>query len=248
MKKAFILVALASVTVFSCTKNHSTYTTVDAKDTTGYVVGGISDMQLESRDSVIVPISVEWVSGKQNRLSFSISGLPANVSAKFSPESGYSNFTTMLTLVSKKAALGTYPVKIMLKDSVGNSVRTYDVALTIGPKMLCVNELFGSYVGDYTCTADSLDSVAMTVTMAPMSTGTDNMIAIHNLSFQQFSVNAKLSCQDQKIMIHSQNFGMYNVSGSGDFVTDSTIMLNYRIINNAFNDTSNCTAIMKRRP
>lgn len=249
MKKAYILLAVAcGITVFSCTKNHSTYTTVDGRDTTGFVVGGVSDLQIESRDSVMFPITVDWVSGDQNKLTFSASGLPANVTAKFSPESGYSNFTTMLTLVSKKAALGSYPVKIMVTDANGAVVRTYDVKLTVGPKMICADEISGQYFADYACTSDSADSVSMNV--IPMSmTANDNSVMITNLGQQQFNINAKLACEGQQITIPYQKFGaMYEVWGSGDFATDSTIKLSYTVVNSAIADTSSCSATLKRKP
>lgn len=248
MKRAYILAALAcGITVFSCTKNHSTYTTIDSRDTTGFVVGGVADLQIESRDSVMFPITVDWVSGKQQKMTFSASGLPTNVTAKFSPESGYSNFTTTLTLVAKKAALGTYPIKVHLADEKGNIVRSYDVKLTVGPKMICTEEVSGQYIGNYACTADSADSISMNV--IPSGFGTNNMVIITGLGAQSFNVSGKLTCEGQKIAIPSQKFGaQYEVWGTGDFATDSTISLSFTVIDGAIADTSTCTAILKKRP
>lgn len=243
MKKAFLLLAIASVTVYSCTKNHSTYTTVDNRDTTGFTVSGIADMEIESRDSMMFPIMVERVSGVEKKLTFSVSGLPEGVTGKFTPESGY-NFSTMLTLVSKNAALGTSNIKIMVSDSTG-VIRTYGVKLSINPKMFCVEEITGEYMGDYMCTNDT-DNVAMSIFPTGFTTNS-NLVSITNLvpSFG-FAVDAKLTCEGQKLTIANQQLGPISIWGNGDFSKDSTVMINYTYFDGI--DTINCSANLRKKP
>ena len=243
MKKAYLLLALTSVTVFSCTKNHSTYTTVDSRDTTGFTVSGIADMEIESRDSIMFPIWVERVSGVEQKLTFSISGLPENVTGKFTPESGY-NFSTMLTLVSKKAALGSSNIKIMVSDSTG-VIRTYAVKLSVTPKMYCLEEIIGSYSGEYMCTNDS-DNVAVTIMQSGFG-GNNNLVSISNLvpGFG-FNVDAKLTCEGQKLTIAEQQFGPIAIWGTGDFSVDSTVKVDYKYFDGI--DTISCTTSLKKQP
>lgn len=243
MKKAYLLLALASITVFSCTKNHSTYTTVDSRDTTGFTVSGIADMEIESRDSIMFPIWVERVSGVEQKLTFSITGLPENVTGTFNPESGY-NFSTMLTLVSKKAALGSSNVKIMVSGSAG-VIRTYSVKLSVVPKMYCLEEIMGNYMGDYVCTNDS-DNVSSVIMQSGFG-GNNSLVSITNLvpGFG-FAVDAKLTCEGQKLAISNQQFGPIAIWGTGDFSVDSMVTIDYSYFDGI--DTITCTTNLKKQP
>lgn len=245
MKKAYLLIALACVTVYSCTKHTTTYnnSTVDNSDTTGFVVRGIADMELESRDSIMIPIGVEWVSGPERKLTFSASGLPDSVKATFSPESGY-NFGTTLKIVTKKAALGSSDIKIMVSDSTG-VLRTYTVKLTVMPKMQCMEEIIGSYMGDYMCTSDT-DSVSSFIFASGSGSGS-NKVSITNL-VPGFSapVDATLTCEGQKLNIPSQSTGPFIVWGDGNFSVDSMVMVNYSYYDGV--DTINCIMNLKKQP
>lgn len=245
MKKTYILIALACIAIYSCTKHTTTYNTIDNSDTSaaaGFSLKGISDLEMQSRDSIFIPLMVEWADGAERKVTLSVSGLPANVTGTFMPAGGY-NFSTTLKLVAKKAALGNSDFHINVSDSAG-IIKAYHVTLTIKPKLMCMEEIVGSYMGDYACTSDT-DSVA--VFIFPTGGGpNNNQIAITNLiPFGFTSVQATIACEGQTIAIQNQQTGPFTIWGSGNFSIDSTVTINYKYFDGS--DTNSCIARLKRQ-
>lgn len=78
-----------------------------------YIVSGLTDINIGLyRDSAILIIGVQHVTGQQQKVSFSVSGMPDGITATLTPESGIPPFTTTIRFQSSYAKAGTYPIKI----------------------------------------------------------------------------------------------------------------------------------------
>jgi hypothetical protein len=77
-----------------------------------YIVSGLTDINIGLyRDSAIMIIGVQHISGQQQKVSFSVSGMPDGITATLTPESGIPPFATTARFLSSYAKAGTYPIK-----------------------------------------------------------------------------------------------------------------------------------------
>lgn len=80
---------------------------------TNTIISGISDIHIDVYDTAYLNIELNSLIGNEEKVDISIEGLPDNVTARFEPRSGYTNYNT--TLIAKAYFLpkGSYPVKII---------------------------------------------------------------------------------------------------------------------------------------
>ena len=189
-----LLYPLLTLVVFvsACTKKQSTIIPPPVIDTvyidtsklaldTTVLVSGVSDVRVESWSEITVPIKVLHVNGPGQKVSMMIKGLPENISAEWSAETGYTNFTTILTLNTEFVEPGSYPVTILCLTEKGLS-KEYDITLVVDsiPKGDC-NNLFSSAV--ITNTFILTDAVLDTVVNMP------GVYIYHNLSKRELFLN-----------------------------------------------------------
>lgn len=128
--------------IAACTKEPSTPATpptVDPTDTTDstavdttYIVNGLTDLTIGAyRDSAQLILAVNYISGTQEKVTFTISGLPKGVTAYFVPAaSGIPSFSTTLKFNSTYSKEGTYPITLTGK-SVSGIEKSYEINLTV---------------------------------------------------------------------------------------------------------------------
>ncbi len=115
-------IPFVAILVFSaCKTKPGTNNVIPNNDTPGnnpeqtdssYIVSGLTDINIGLyRDSAILIIGVQHVSGQQQKVSFSVSGMPDGITATLTPESGIPPFTTTIRFQSSYAKAGTYPIK-----------------------------------------------------------------------------------------------------------------------------------------
>lgn len=172
MNKVVLALGLLALTFTACEKKKSSIlpppevdtvyidtTTVKPVDTS-LTIAGISDIRTTPWSEVVMPITVMRNIGSEQKVSMSISGVPANVKAKFSSVTGYTTFNTNLMLDVRFATPGTYEMKIV---SVSETGKTKDYILHLVIDSMTnreINSLFLSKVLTTSLlTSDSTDSI-----------------------------------------------------------------------------------------
>lgn len=113
---------VAILAISACKTKPDTNNVIPNNDTPGnnpeqtdssYIVSGLTDINIGLfMDSAILIMGVQHVSGQQQKVSFSVSGMPDGITATLTPESGIPPFTTTIRFQSSYAKAGTYPVKV----------------------------------------------------------------------------------------------------------------------------------------
>lgn len=141
MKKVLLALTALSLTFGACQKNTSTLPPVTdtvyidsnagkEKIDTSVTIAGIKDIRMNPWGMFTLPITVNRNVGESQKVSMMISGVPANVKAKFSAETGYTSFNTNLMIESMFQAPGTYPITIASSSAMGKTV-DYTVNLVV---------------------------------------------------------------------------------------------------------------------
>lgn len=178
MNKVVLALGMLALTFTACEKKKSSIlpppevdtvyidtTTVKPVDTS-LTIAGISDIRTTPWSEVVMPITVMRNIGSEQKVSMSISGVPANVKAKFSSVTGYTTFNTNLMLDVRFAAPGTYEMKIVSVSETGKT-KDYIVHLVIDSMTNReMNTLFwDKAVTNGLQTTDSADSLIYSQTM-----------------------------------------------------------------------------------
>jgi hypothetical protein len=246
MKRTTLLSMMLMVTAifFGCRKNE--YKTPDPtpKPPAGsvidsnamkYTVNGITDRLMEWTDSVTIPLNIAYISGNQEKLNLTVTGLPQNTTATFDLPSGIPTFASMLTLRTKSAPGGVYNLKLVSTTET-DSVKAFGIKLTIKQEPIaCSDSLIGKYNNVQSFPANS--SVQTGETIAT-STGTKNMLKLNNLFFSlglQEDVDAIFDCNSNKLRLVEKivSFGglWYTLAGEGNY-TATGMDIYIRIVNN----------------
>ncbi|HEY9178326.1 MAG TPA: hypothetical protein VIN07_11570, partial [Flavipsychrobacter sp.] len=174
MNKIVLALGLLALTFTACEKKKSSILPPPEVDTvyidttkpvdTSLTIAGISDVRTTPWSEVVIPITVMRNVGLEQKVTMSISGLPAGVKAEFSANSGYTTFNTNLTLEVGFLNPGTYDLKIMSASETGKS-RDYTIQLVVDSvSKREVNMLFLQHMTGALQTVDSTDSVVFTQT------------------------------------------------------------------------------------
>ncbi len=239
MRKVYLLLALVSISVFACKKTDNSY----VKLPPGFIINGISDVTVE-RDSVaFLSVSVEMKKGEQEAVTLSATGLPAGVTASFTPESGTPDFTALVSFrTSRSSVPGTYPIKLVATSKSG--ARSYDMNLIIKPISECGNKASGQYLADDLC--DNIGSMTYTTQVFP--SGTNNKVFISNFgnTFSS-SVFANLNCEEGTLDIPKQAFlGSGTISGTGTF-SSTQMDISYSFDFGGGSIPTNCHVVMTKQ-
>lgn len=239
MRKVYLLLALVCISVFACKKTDNSY----VKLPPGFIINGISDVTVEKDSVAFLSVSVEMKKGEQEMVTLSATGLPAGVTASFTPESGTPDFTALVSFrTSLSAVPGVYPVKLVATSKSG--ARSYDMNLIIKPISECGSKTQGSYLADDLC--DNFG--AMTYNTFITLTGTNNKIFINNLG-NTFSGGAfaNLNCDEGTLEIPKQTFlGSGTISGTGTF-SSTQMEISYSFDFGGGSTPTNCHVVMTKQ-
>jgi hypothetical protein len=227
-RKLFLgAIIIASATLFGCSKNEPKTDPNAMK----YAIDGIVDTKIAHKGTVVLPLAVTRLSGAQENLTLSVSGLPGGAKATFEPASGIPNFATTLTITTNYTDGGTYDLKVTGKTA-SDSVKSYTMKLTVEPEpaLGCVEKLTGSYQSKYE------GSFSGTQTDQVVATTTKNYIKFQNMKYMG-DFYATIDCDNHLLDIKFQKTsgGAY-VMGTGSF-DDKNITL--QILIRDQNNTTN---------
>lgn len=200
MNRIVLALGLLTLTFTACEKKKSSILPPPEVDTvyidtttppkpvdTSLTIAGISDVRTTPWSKVVIPITVMRNNGLEQKVTMSISGMPAGVKAEFSANSGYTTFNTNLTLKVGFLNPGTYELKIMSASETGKS-RDYTIQLVIDSvTQREANILFLQKVTGGLQTVDSTDIVVYMQTFLSNNT-IENQLYLRDVVLQ-FSNN-----------------------------------------------------------
>lgn len=255
MKKTLLVFTLAAFALGSCTKKESTEV-VTVTDTvykepadttkpvdTSLTISGIRDIRTMVWDESALNITVNRNSGAEKKVTMNISGLPERTEAKFTSNSGYTTFNTILNVNTMFTAPGTYPLTISSETEDGKTM-DYNVNLVVDTPTSkeCKDMLIGSIINGLTTIDTTKDSVVYSGTSVLNNT-LDGELYLYNMmlhyensnfnTFRTFSTGAgnnfhvemmfdcetgMMSIPEQEVQGRSVSGGrteMFKISGTG---------------------------------
>ncbi|WP_276135074.1 hypothetical protein [Polluticoccus soli] len=231
MKLQALILASCATLLFSCKReNTATVVPVDPNPMQ-YAINGISDKTIRWTDSIVMPLSVVYGSGNQERLTLSAIELPANITAKFEPASGIPTFSTLLTLRSTNLTAGKHTIKIKATTDK-DSVKTFALVLTSKGLEACYGERPGEYTDQMYRNNMPYFYTDNTVVAGP---GT-NQITIQQVQTSlagPIDIQVIVNCSNYTLTVVEKAIdGLtgYTVRGSGKF-TDNTLTVDFALWN-----------------
>lgn len=209
MKKGFLLFcALVTGLLFACNKSD--------KPSMKFTVNGLSDITIGATNEYAMPISVNYTSGPQEKVSISVTGLPDGITAVTSPSDGIPSFTSTITFTSSiVAANGTYPAEVVVTTESGGK-KTYDVNITLNREIFCNDFVEGYYTG----TVIKNGGAAQPYSTYLVSYGLDGT------RLSTGTVTMTINCDNYKIDIPLQGSST-TYQGSGTFTSPNKVHLEY---------------------
>lgn len=244
MRKAYLLIALASISFVACKRTDNSNVKLPA----AFRVDGITDIAVE-RDSmnVLGPIEVTMPGGQQERVSLFVNGLPQGVTAMVSPETGTTDFMSMITFrASDAAAVGHYPVMITAKSGAGE--KTYDMTVHVMPISECGMRMAGEFEAVDQCDTNTNPKYDVAVIPSTDKTNRINVVGFFSGGIPGIpaTVYANLDCNSKTLTVPEQTLqNVFKVSGTGAYTRDQ-ITVNYTLAGPF--DTVSCTTTLTRKP
>lgn len=157
MRTIILLLIVSTTAITSCKKEkQNTIAELSPEDSiriygdTTYYITGLTDYTMHPLDRQIISYLVEHNDGIQRKVDISLSGVPANVGATISKQSGYTPYSSSIELTTKFLPSGIYPVTVHAKPDIGND-KYYTINLTVEAvnKKECITEIM-KYIGGNT--------------------------------------------------------------------------------------------------
>jgi len=223
------LVALSTVCAVSCKKKNKndSITPTTTVDSQAYLMSNMQDVSIVNNDIYAWEMPVEWKSGKQEKVSVTITGLPANVTSSADTITGLPSFKPTFTLTAKYATPGKYAINVYA-SSATLGTKKYDMKLTVKPSANCASDFLGSYpattstrndstFGTYAASIGSSDPFTILITCLACKA-------------QYTTAKATLNCDNGTFTIPQQvvTSGYDNeMKGSGQILSNGKVVLKY---------------------
>lgn len=230
MKLYLAIAAVTLLAIGSCKKNEYDNNPNTNPNTNpnaiSYTVNGVSDVKVPSNGGKgTLSLSIALVSGTQETVTLSLSGVPDKVNAEFSSASGTPAFTSTLTLTSNNAAQGTYPITLT-GTSASNVKKTVNFNLIVEKPTDCAAAMVGNFTGTMSC-GGAPSNTSFITTKHPSDL---NTLLIEGLTGTP--IPAVLDCGQGTLTLkettYSQPYGPgtmdTKVTGSGTFVESAHTM------------------------
>jgi hypothetical protein len=124
LKAIFSAFLFSALFVAACKKD-------DTPDNT-FIINGLHDIDFTSYNGSYLELVVVQASGTQERVTLSVTGVPAGVTAIITPENGTPDFDAIITFdITGDPTGGTYPIRIV--GNTASHIKSYDLNLTVPP-------------------------------------------------------------------------------------------------------------------
>lgn len=194
MKKIFyasLAVTVLISTALSCKKKVTTPFT--------YIVNGLTDITVAQNDSISVPVQVQTLTGSPEAVTLSLSGLPANMNATITPNTGTPNYNAVIKFKpSTSVPTGTTLITVN-SNSSSTGTKPYNINLTVTPASL-KNYLVGTWVWtSYVSDANNdgvMDDQVINATSSEILSFNENGTGTDVLNSQTYQFTWNLSGSD----------------------------------------------------
>lgn len=196
---------------------------------------------MSSDTTVYFPVQIGLLSGTQETVTLSVSGLPAGVVATPTSVNGIPSFSNTFTFTSNHAAAGTYKITVTA-SSVSTGTKNYSFNLTIFQSN-CLPHLVGTYAG-----ADACISGIWHYTSIATASTTAGKLSVNNLGGLGtfIDLDFTVDCAADSITIFKQQLNSRHwLRGHGSF-TSNTITIHYGVLDSFSAVTDSCTAILTK--
>ena len=217
MKKTIALLSLLILAMLGCKKDSKTDNAMQ------YSINGISDVTFKSAKQSIA-ISITHVSGPQEAVNLSVTGMPTGMSYTLSTTSGTPSFSTIFEISrTSNVTKGIYPIKFTSTTAAG-------VAKSVDFKLIVESSCPEALEGKYDDMSDPSIPYEYTV-----STKSDNpnRLYFYQKGFSTPDYYGDIDCGTGIITVPNQPYfelTAQNVSGTGTFsFSPKSITLNLTV-------------------
>ncbi|HTN18265.1 MAG TPA: hypothetical protein VL092_11325 [Chitinophagaceae bacterium] len=203
MKKIFLFLSLACFLIAGCSKSEKKSETPPVMD---FTINGVSDLNYKF-EKAYLPLAFTLVSGPQEKVDLTLSGLPAGMKGTFAAASGTPTFATTLEFThTGKVNAGSYPLKVMATTAAGK-------VKTVGMNLIVVDDCGKPMAGAYTGEVYVDGKMAGTFSNASASIKADNPNRIYfNPNDVGDAIILDLNCAEQTLAIAPN--GDYTYTGT----------------------------------
>jgi hypothetical protein len=184
MKYAILLLCCAIM--FACKKNKTTTTPVEGE--MQYLLQNTRQTDLWRTDSVTIPVSVLYTTGKKEQLSLELLDVPQGVIATLTEASGTPPFTATLKLRTNDAPGGDYKMTLKSTTASGKEKKQDMTLRVLGT---CAPALAGTYT-------NTRDTNIITTTIAAIG-AYDTLLLQNLLPGEDFE--ARVNCGNKMIWL-----------------------------------------------
>lgn len=230
-----IRLAINSAVLFACTTLAFSCKKDKKEDEFSYTVNNVSQVTIDQNGTKAAAYAVQLISGTQQKVNLSISGLPTGITASLDPSTGIAPYNTIATFVANSTvAKGTYNF-LVTATTDGQAAKTFNSTIVV--TSACGSSFFGSMNSKETCTIGTDDYTSV---ISP-ATGIPNRINIDNFYNDNVRVYADFNCTTNTVIIPSQIVMGFTISGSGTIVSDNQFNLTFTLTDGTISNT--CTTI-----
>lgn len=225
MKKLLLAILALPLVIASCKKSDSTSEIYKPS----YHVDGISDRIIQKNitglpTTVTQYLTITYENQEQERVTLSLENLPAGLTAKFTPATGFPTFSTQLTLIDSGVATGEYTLNL-IATGASSGKKTFPFNLSVLPVPDCSNQIIGAgYISQLSCGAGTF---MQNVTSVSGSPGRVNFSNFDNTGAQVYGL---INCTSNQINIPTQSVNGATYNGSGYFYQQGA----QRVVNISF--------------
>ena len=239
MSKRIVVALSLLIAILGCTKSRNYYQPPTSSGDPDYIIKGLNEITLYKRDSILIPIEIQWVKGRQKNITLSFGKLPEKVNASITPSKGIPGFKTVIGIGTKYPLPGNYIIQLLVSDSIKTD--TFNIKLTVKLHDNCIDEIVGLYYAYSICSNNNEIDKQML-----LKRHYDNWIAISGLTNIEGNIYGRVHCDKDSFDIPNQHvaYSSKNIDGYGKIYYDS-IVIRYRITDDTSAIIDNCSITIK---
>lgn len=233
---SIVLVLGAAFAMNSCSKGTVTPTDPTTTQKMYFSVNNLVDVNVKQYidTTFYVAPAVGFISGEQESITLTPTGLPAGVTVTPSSISGTPSFGGLFTFHAHMATTGSFPVKIVATTTSGTT-KDFSFNVVAVPNSNCGASVAGNYsVQTVSSPVFSASAEASPMNAAVTTTSTDNVVIIPTI-YAGFT--AHLNCSAGTLTFDGYHTSDFDISAGTGTYTDHKIILNYTLTQSPFSSS-----------
>jgi hypothetical protein len=245
MKTVYSILIAAAAVMTGCSKENNNNNPYYGEDygPFKYTISGTQDTTIEQSGEANILLTFTKTSGPTENVSLEVTGVPENVTVSLEPTMAKPPFTALLRVVSKRAAIGNYPILITGRSTkTGNTVHNLNLNIKAYTNAAFLVEGVCTTSGACTPQTGALSHEANVV----VATTAPNRVEIHGFWSDSWSnvVYADLKPADKTVAIPAQTVNGLTFEGNGTY-TEGSMHINYTVKGPLVDEACNITYTRK---